>query len=104
MDGALKPVLLFLRELKPKYLTGVNDGVMHVQIIDGCLDFITQGVIGGSHVGELSVGAYRRNDFAQEQRVTTRWVHERRIGMPEAVAEVVHAAAVVPCKDLALFV
>src|SRR6476661_1121223 len=95
MHCTLEFVLFFFAEFKAEDFTRVNDGVMHMKILDRVLDFVTQGIIGSAHVGKLSVSAYIRNNSTHEQGVTTRRIDERRIGMPEAVAEVGHAAAIV---------
>ena len=61
-------------------------------------------VVGRAHVGELRVGGDGRDDPGREHRVAARRVLERRVGVPEAIAERVHAPAVVGFQDLAVLV
>src|SRR5216684_265591 len=58
-----------------------------------------QRVVGGAHIGELGFDRNRRDDSRREHRVASGRIHERRVGMPEAITEPVHATTVAGRQD-----
>ena len=104
MDRALERLLLALRELEAEGLPRVRDGVVHAQAFALRLHLRGQGVVGRAHVRVLRVRGHRRDDLRREHRVASRRILEGRVGVPEAVAERVHAPPVVGLHDLAVLV
>ena len=95
VDRALERVLLVLRELEAEGLARVGDRVVHAQALEPRLRLVGQRVVGRAHVGELGVRVDGRDDLGREHRVAAGRVLERGVGVPQAVAEAVHAPAVV---------
>src|SRR6266403_4093130 len=104
MDRALQLILLALRELEAEDLTRVRDRVVRAEPFDQRLRLGGQRVVRGPHVGELGIGRDRRHQFGVQHRVASRRIAERRVGVPEPVAEPVLAPAVVGLDDLAVLV
>ena len=102
MDGALHLLLLLGRELEAEQVARVRDGVMGAQPLELGLRLRRQRVVRRAHVGELRVGRHRRDDPRVEHRVAPRRIHERGVGVPEAIAERVMAPAIVGLHDRAV--
>ena len=104
MDGSLERLLLRLGELEAEGLARMRDRVVDAQAFAARLDLPGEGIVGGAHVGVFRVRGYGGDDLGREHRIASRRILEGRVGVPEAIAERVHAAPVVGADDLAVLV
>ena len=101
---ALKPLLLLGREHEPELGARMRDRVVHLEACHACAGFGIEPLPGGAHVGEVCVGRHGRYHLREQHGVAPRRVLERGIGVPQPVAQRVHAPAVVAIHDLAVLV
>src|SRR6516164_602629 len=89
---------------EPDRLTRIDQGVLADQILDLSFGAGIERVIGGAHIGKLSVGAPGGQHAPGKQRVLRRDRAERAVGMPEPVAELEEPDPVLIRDDVAVFV
>ncbi len=92
--------MLALRKLEAEGLARVGDGVVDAEPFEPALLLLGQRVVGGSRVGEFRVRVHGRHDLGREHRVASRGILEGGVGVPQAIAEPVHAPAIVGAHDL----
>ena len=73
----------------------MEDGMLAGEPIDLRLRGGVKCVIGGAQIGELGLAAGRRHDVREQHRERARRLAERRIRMPQPIAERVEAAVIV---------
>ena len=66
-----------------------------MQAFEGGFGVFVERVVGRAHVGEFGVGRNRRNHARRKHRVAPGRVDEGRVGVPQAIGQAGHAAAVV---------
>ncbi len=76
--------------------------VLDGEILDQRFELVGQRVIGGAHVGELGVAAFRWDFMAQQQRISRAVGMKRHIRVPEPVALAEQHAAIVRLHDVAV--
>src|SRR6476661_2659731 len=74
------------------------------EILDEGLRFVVQRFVCGAHVRELGVAAPRRDTYGAQKRVLRRECLERRIGMPQPIADREEAPAVVRAERIVVAV
>ncbi len=96
--------LVFGRRVAAELRPRVPDRMLGDQPVELRLGRLRQRVIGGAGVGELRVGAVRRDDAGVQHRPGRRLLPERAVGVPKLVALPIGAALVVERQDAALLV
>ena len=76
-----------------------HDRVLGDQPRDALLGGVRQRIVGRTHVGELGMAADRRDRARMQHRAVGRQALERRVRVPEAIAEIVETLAVVRLED-----
>ena len=84
---------------EPDRRTRVDDRMEGAQVVDLRLQRIGKRIVGCAHVGVLGLAAAARHLFRREHRVARARTLERRVGVPEPVAQRVHPPAVVAVDD-----
>ena len=80
-----------LKLVKPKLRTRIEDRMLRHKAVEAALRLFGQRVIGRPLVGKFGMAAYRRNGARIEQRRQRRQPLERRVGVPQPVAQLEHA-------------
>ena len=88
------------RSVKPSDAAGEQKRVFADQLLDLGLGGVVERIVGGAHVGEFGAPAVGCGDAAGEDGIFRRHRPERTVGVPEAIAQVEHAAAVVAGEGL----
>ena len=92
-------------EIRETELTaGEQQRVLGDQILDLGLGLGVERIVGSSHISKLGIATSGRNDASGQQRVFCGYRLERRIRMPQPIAEIERAPAIIPRQQVAVLI
>src|SRR6476660_7199172 len=89
---------------KTELAAGKQQRVLGDQIFDLALDLGVERIVGSSHISKLGIATSGRNDASGQQRVFCGHRLERRIRMPQPIAEIECAPAIIMRQYIAVLI